>query len=658
MMFKNLKLGTKIISLLTLLVIASVSVIGIISTNSQISTINSNLAYTTKEMSNGLSQGIDSFLLQHIAIFESIAITSDLRLYNAQNQKALLQKINKENKDFALIFITDINGKEVARSDDKDQFDDLSDRDYFKAVYSNKKTVVSDVLISKTTGNPAVVIATPILNEKGELQGILGGTLDLSILEELRSKVKIGETGYAFITDTQGQILAHPDKKMVDERSNVSNIEVVKNALAGESGAQTYEYNGVKVFGSYTKVPTTGWAVVVRQNQEEAFSTITQTQIKMIITSVIILAITIIVGFILSRSMIKPLLILKEAAKHLAHGNLTYDFKINSGDEVGDLSKSFIEMRESLKNLVNQISFASDNVTISSKDVLTSSKQAKIIADQISEATAQLALGSDEQSKSVENTFGSINRIVNSIEEIAISSNNSFESSSKAEELVKTGVGIVQAQDIKMEESTQAVEKVSKVIFTLNDKTTQIGQIIEVIEGISEQTNLLALNAAIEAARAGEQGKGFAVVADEVRKLAEESQTSIGKIQAIIKDIQNTTNTAVDSAKYATDAISEQNEAVQNTSKVFKYILEIVHEIASGIQEISNFTGGVKSAGENIQQDMERILAVSEETAASTEEVTASTEEQTVYSESIVVEVEKLITMADELKECIKRFKL
>ncbi|EKQ55914.1 MULTISPECIES: methyl-accepting chemotaxis protein [unclassified Clostridium] len=657
-MFKNLKLGTKIISLLTLLVIASVSVIGIISTNSQISIINSNLTYTTKEMSNGLSQEIDSFLLQHIAVFESIAITSDLRLYNAQDQKALLQKINKENKDFAVIFVTDINGKQVARSDDKDQFDDMSDRDYFKAVYSNKKTVVSDVLISKTTGKPAVVIATPILNEKGELQGILGGTLGLSILEELRSKVKIGETGYAFITDTQGQILAHPDKKMVDERSNVSNVEIVKKALAGESGAQTYEYNGAKVFGSYTKVSTTGWAVVVRQNQDEAFSTITQTQIKMVITSVIILAITIIIGFILSKSMIKPLLILKEAAKQLAHGNLTYDFKINSGDEVGDLSKSFIEMRESLKNLVNQISFASDNVTISSKDVLTSSKQAKIIADQISEATTQLALGSDEQSKSVENTFGSINRIVKSIEEIAINSNNSFESSSKAEQLVKTGVGIVQAQDIKMEESTHAVEKVSKVIFTLNDKTTQIGQIIEVIEGISEQTNLLALNAAIEAARAGEQGKGFAVVADEVRKLAEESQTSIGKIQSIIKDIQNTTNTAVDSAKNATDAISEQNEAVQNTSKVFKDILEIVHEIASGIQEISSFTGGVKSAGENIQQDMERILAVSEETAASTEEVTASTEEQTAYSESIVAEVEKLITMADELKDCIKRFKL
>ena len=164
--------------------------------------------------------------LNIILYWRVLASTNDLRLYNNQDQKALLKEINKKHSDFALVFVTDIKGKQVARSDDKNQFDDMSDRDYFKEVSSTKKTVISDVLISKTTGKPAVVIAIPIFNAQGEFQGILGATLDLSIIEEMRSKITIGETGYAFITDSKGQILAHPDATMVEERTNVSDMKL------------------------------------------------------------------------------------------------------------------------------------------------------------------------------------------------------------------------------------------------------------------------------------------------------------------------------------------------------------------------------------------------------------------------------------------------
>ncbi|MBD7912124.1 methyl-accepting chemotaxis protein [Clostridium cibarium] len=656
-MFKNLKLGTKIISLLITLVIISVGIVGLISTNSEVSIINKNLEYTTKELSAGLSQRIDAFIGKHVSVLESISKSNDLKLYNNNDQKALLTEIGKEYTEFSPIFITDITGKQVAKSDSSELLNN-SDRDYFKEVISKKKTVISDVLIAKSTGKPTVVIAVPVFNSENNLVGVLCGTLKLDSIEEMRQNILLGKTGYAFVTDTKGQILAHPDENMVKERTNLSDIPVVQSALAGESGAKTYEYDNVETFGSYTSIPSTHWAVVVRQTRDEALSSVTQTKMKMIGVIISTLIVTILIGYFLSKSMVKPLLILRDAAKELAKGNLKHDFKVTSGGEIGEVSKSFIEMKEGIKNLIVQISVAADNVTKSSEEVLDSAKQAEVVSTQIAEATGQLALGSDEQTKSVERTFDSMNNIVKTIDDIADNSNNSLKSSSKAENLVKSGVDIVNTQDQKMKDSTEAVGQVAEIIYVLNDKTIEIGQIIDVIESIAEQTNLLALNASIEAARAGEQGKGFAVVADEVGKLAEESQNSIVKIQDIIKDIRNTTDTAVNGAKFATAAISEQNEAVQNTSKIFKDILEIVDVIAGQIEEITSSTGGVRTAGESIQQDMERILAVSEETAASIEEVTASTEEQSAYSQKIVSEVEKLTDMSDELKNYIKTFKM
>lgn len=656
-MIKNLRLGTKIISLIIVLITISVLAIGVISTNSQVTTINDNLTYTTKELAESLSLKIHAYLYQNVSILESIAYTNDIKSYNIQNQKTLLEEINKKYPDFEAIFITDDLGQQVSKSDDTELVNN-SDRDYFKDAVSKKKTVISDVVISKVSGEPSVIIAVPVFNSNNEVQGILGGKVSLEKIEEMRNQIAIGATGYAFLTDIQGQILGHPDKSLVEERKNASDIVPVKKALVGESGTTEYEYNGVRVFTSYTSVPDVGWAIIVRQNYNEAFDSVSKTIIKMGGIAAGVLLVAILIGSILAKSMIKPLIILTGAAKQLAQGNLKCDFKIDAGGEIGELVESFSEMRDNLRDLVKQISIVTDDVTVSSKEVLNSSEQAKIVSSQIAEATNQLALGSDEQTKSVERTFESVTQIVKSITEIADSSNHSYESASNAEKLVKSGVEIVNTQNIKMEESTTAVEDVSGVIFNLNDKTIQIAQIISVIGEIAEQTNLLALNAAIEAARAGEQGRGFAIVADEVRKLAEESQSSTEKIQIIIKDIKDTTNLAVESVKHATEAINENNESVKDTSKIFNDILEIVNVINSEVKDVSKFTEEVENAGENIQQDMERILAVSEETAASTEEVTVSTEEQSDYSENIVNQVQKLSLMADELRTYIKKFKL
>jgi len=306
--------------------------------------------------------------------------------------------------------------------------------------------------------------------------------------------------------------------------------------------------------------------------------------------------------------------------------------------------------------MVEQIANSSDEVKESTDKVLFHSQKTESVATQISDAVSDLALGSDEQARNLQSTAFSMNNIAQSIDDIANNSNQSYQSSTKASKLVQNGAIIVKEQDKKMIETNHAVGQVSEIIYSLHEKTDEIGRIIEVIQNVTKQTNLLALNAAIEAARAGEQGKGFAVVADEVRQLAEQSQASTGEIQIIINSIQSTTQNAVERVKFAKNTLEEQNKAVENTSKIFDDILNIVGVIASEVQEISSATSTVKAESESILQNIESISAVSEEAAASTEEVTASTEEQTASIEYVVQEIEKLNQLAENLQATTKFF--
>ncbi|WP_338539938.1 methyl-accepting chemotaxis protein [Paenibacillus tundrae] len=318
----------------------------------------------------------------------------------------------------------------------------------------------------------------------------------------------------------------------------------------------------------------------------------------MVTIILVVLAVTfsILIGYIISRSISKPLLSMVELAREVSNGNLTLKSDISSRDEVGQLAQALNRMVDNLKTLI-------DSIVMNSQSVAASSEQ-------ISASTQEIASTSTSQSSEAANISElfkelslAINSVAASAEEAAELSNDTVKTAREGGHVVQTSLEGMQAVNVKMSQ--------------LEEDSRKIGDIIEVIDDIAEQTNLLALNAAIEAARAGEQGRGFAVVADEVRKLAERSGEATKEITNIIKVMQENTRQSV-------RAVADSVEQSSMTGQAFDQIIEMVNNSSHKVNEIAAACEEEAAQAAEVMSSVESISASSEESAAASEETAAT----------------------------------
>lgn len=599
-----------------------------------------------------------------------------LDLLSNQGDQTKVEAVNKllaqhmsDKKNLDAAYLCNEKGVIIANPNKSVIGKDLSAGQYIKDTISTKKLQISETRDSIATGKKIVVITHPVVDNNNQLKGIIGTPITCESMTIYLKDVKLNGTksSYAYLVDTKGNLLYHPQTDKIGKQVDIKEIkDIASRVEKGEKVSDdviNYTSGGQKMIAAYSVIPKTNWILVINGNVNEIQAPINQMSLFLLFIGLAIIAIASITGFIVAKKIALPIIGVTDLIDKTSKLDLKYDesfgWLLKYKDETGIMCQGIVNMRKTLREMVDLLQKSSRDIDGNSLEVESISEKVYVNSSNNSAITQQLSAAMEETAASAEEITSSIEEVKGNVASIV---KRGKDGSILSSQIIERAI-IMKKNTLESDKNSKIIhskvkEKLEQGVEELKS-IMQINLLAEDILDITSQTNLLALNAAIEAARAGEAGKGFAVVADEIRKLAEMSSKSAEDIQKMLSKVTSAVNNMTSSSEQVLKFLDT------DIAEDYKKFIEVSEQYNQDATLITEMMSAVSTASQELEVTMNIISKATDEVAITINEgaegvsdIAEKTSNIVSLTEEIENKSKESIEYADSLQKIVSQFKI